>query len=56
MKVYHKKINDVDYKISKETDYWRCENDVEVFASYTKRGAIKAAKGDKSEMIFHSWK
>jgi len=56
MKKYKKIINGVAFEISKENNYWRCENDDVIFASKTKRGAIKAAEGDNSEIMFAEWK
>ena len=56
MKTYKKIIKGVEFEISKQFGYWRCENSEQVFSSKTKRGAIKAANGDISEMMFHSWK
>jgi hypothetical protein len=56
MRTYTKIIKGVEFKVSKESGYWRCENNEEVYASKTKRGAIKFANGDASEGMFHSWK
>jgi hypothetical protein len=52
MKTYKKIINGKEYKIYKANGYWRAEDGIEVLASKTKRGCIKAINGDLSECIF----
>jgi hypothetical protein len=56
MKSYTKIVNGIEFKISNEMGYWRAENKVEVYASKTKRGVIKAINGDFTELLWSEWK